>query len=265
METKSFNLEIKATGDGLVTAYAAAFNNVDSYGDVIRPGAFAKTIRERKDRIKVLYNHRSYDLPIGKPQTMEEDTRGLLTVTKMSGTQQGQDVYTLIGEGAINECSIGYTPIQAGYITENETQLRELRELKLFEYSFVNFPANEDAIITGIKSLADLEREIKRWHAIAEVNLAAKAGRTLSGANARRVLAALNELRDLLAEAGIEEEAADEGTSDTTSDSEKTRGEPRKHSALDQLLSFKTGLEREEEKGSALSELRSFAQTLKEG
>lgn len=252
METKSFNLEIKAEGQGIITAYAAAFNNVDSYGDVIRPGAFTKTISERKDRIKVLFNHNGYDLPIGKPQDMKEDTLGLLTVTKMSQTQKGQDVYTLVSEGAIKELSIGYTAIQAGEIVENEKYLRELRELKLYEYSFVNFPANESAVITGIKSMVDLEAEIKRWKAIAAVELSVKEGRTLSAQNAKRILAALKELQDLVSEAGL----------DSTSDAEKTSGEPQSHSLLAGLLAYKSKLDTEEKKGSVLSELRQFRDSL---
>lgn len=265
-ETKSHSVEFKATSEGVIEAYAAAFGNVDGHGDVIVQGAFTKTITERKDKIKVLVNHDAWgSLPVGKPLTMIEDSTGLLTSTKMSKTQAGQDILTLASEGALTEMSIGYYALQAKYADDTEYRssgvYRYLTEVKLLEYSFVTLPSNESAVITGIKSGADLEREIKRWTAITEVNLATKAGRTLSGANAKRIQSALKELHDLLAEAGVEEAA--EGTSDDTTSEEKGSREPREHSSLLEALQQKNRqLGADEKKGSLLSELRSFGARL---
>lgn len=47
IETKSVSIDVKAQAEGVIEAYAATFNGVDSYGDTIRPGAFLKTIAER--------------------------------------------------------------------------------------------------------------------------------------------------------------------------------------------------------------------------
>lgn len=207
VETKNLTIEIKAEGEGIVTAYAAAFGNTDSYGDVIQKGAFAKTVAERKDKVKVLYNHDTWQhLPVGKPVSMVEDSYGLLTSTKMSQTQMGQDIYTLAQEGALDSMSIGYSALKAEYPEDYMTSgvYRVITELKLYEYSFVPFPANEGAVITGIKSGADLEREIRRWKAITEVNLSTKAGRVLSAANAKKILTALSELQDLVSAAGLD-------------------------------------------------------------
>ncbi|TDE85303.1 HK97 family phage prohead protease [Deinococcus sp. S9] len=209
IETKSVSIEVKAGPENIIEAYAATFNGVDSYGDTIRPGAFAKTIAERgpqgSKKIRVLQNHDFTQMPIGVPVAMTEDSYGLLTSTKMSQTQMGRDIYTLAQEGAINELSIGYTPVKFAYADEQTTgYMRELLECKLFEYSFLTLmPADERAIITSVKSMADLERLIAQAKAIAEVNLSSKAGRTLSGRNAKRVVTALKELQDLLAEAGV--------------------------------------------------------------
>lgn len=265
-ETKNLSVEIKAEGEGVITAYAAAFGNTDSYGDVIQKGAFVKTITERKDKVKVLYNHDHYtSLPVGKPLSMMEDDYGLLTSTKMSQTQMGQDIYTLAQEGALDSMSIGYTAIKATYPDDEENYRagiwRVITEAKLFEYSFVPFPANESAVITGIKSGADLEREIKRWKAITEVNLSTKAGRVLSAANAKKILAALSELQDLVTSAGLEA-AEDDSTSDTTDDS-KSGSEPPKHSLLTALQTKAHELEREGKKADLTAQLRAFGATLR--
>lgn len=273
IETKNFTVEVKASGDGIIEAYAAAFGNTDSYGDVIQKGAFIKTVSERKDKIKVLYNHDYYtQLPVGKPLTLSEDTYGLLTSTKMSKTQMGQDIYTLASEGALDSMSIGYSAVKAEYSDEATYRTsgawRTITEAKLFEYSFVPFPANESAVIIGIKSGADLEREIKRWHAITELNLSTKAGRVLSAANAKKILTALNELQDLVSAAGLDEpdEEAAEGTSDsdakTTADT-KSSPEPRTHSSLLTALQQKARTLDTETRGSSiLADLRAFGASL---
>ncbi|GGK91427.1 HK97 family phage prohead protease [Deinococcus radiotolerans] len=265
-ETKNFTVEVKAEAEGIVTAYAAAFGNTDSYGDVIQKGAFIKTVSERKDKVKVLYNHDTWQhLPVGKPVSMTEDGYGLLTSTKMSQTQMGQDIYTLAQEGALDSMSIGYTAIKAEYPEDYRTTgiYRVITELKLYEYSFVPFPANEGAIITGIKSGDDLAREIKRWKAITEVNLSTKAGRVLSAVNAKKILTALSELQDLVSAAGLDEAADDVGTSDTTTADAKSSPEPREHSSLLSALNQKASqLDAEVKKGSLLADLRAFGASL---
>ena len=267
IETKSVSIEVKAGPENIIEAYAATFNGVDSYGDTIRPGAFAKTIAERgpqgSKKIRVLQNHDFTQMPIGVPVAMTEDSYGLLTSTKMSQTQMGRDIYTLAQEGAINELSIGYTPVKFAYADEQTTgYMRELLECKLFEYSFLTLmPADERAIITSVKSMADLERLIAQAKAIAEVDLQAKVGRVLSGANARRIQAALKELQDLLAEAGIEEAA--DGTSADTTPAEKSRAEPPAHSPLLSALQQEAKrLDTDARKGSLLMELRRFGASL---
>lgn len=264
LETKALTIEVKAEGEGIITAYAAAFGNTDSYGDVIQKGAFTKTVAERKDKVKVLYNHDYYSsLPVGKPLNMIEDGYGLLTNTKMSQTQMGQDIYTLAQEGALDSMSIGYSAMKAEYPDDVQARSsgiwRIITEAKLYEYSFVTFPANESAVITGIKSGADLEREIKRWTAIAAVNFSTKAGRMLSGATAKKIQTALSELQDLLSAAGMDE-AADGTSTDATA--EKSSAEPPRHSLLSALQLEAKKYAREGKAADYLADLRRFGASL---
>ncbi|AWN24011.1 HK97 family phage prohead protease [Deinococcus irradiatisoli] len=272
-EVKSLSVEFKAEPEGVITAYAAVFGSADSYGDVIQKGAFSKTIAERKDKIKVLVNHDGWSrLPVGKPLSMEEDNYGLLTTTKMSRTQMGQDIYTLASEGAISELSIGYYALKAIYPDDDASRAagiyRYLNEIRLEEYSFLAVPsAHPGAVITGIKSGADLAREIKRWTAITEVNFSTKAGRVLSAANAKKILTALSNLQDLVTSAGLdtEEEAAD-GTSEAdaaSTDASKSSREPPVHSPLLTALQQKARQLETEGKGAGLlADLRRFGKTL---
>ena len=258
-ETKSVPVEIKAGAEGVIEAYAATFNGVDNAQDTIRPGAFQKTIAERgpqgSRKIKALLNHEMSALPIGTPRHMEEDSHGLLTQTKTSQTQMGRDVYTLAQEGAITELSIGYQTVKSTK-ADPSTQgyARELQELKLYEYSLLTLPAcDERALITSVKSLIDLEAEIKRWETIASLDL--KAGRVLSRQNVARIIAALANLEDVLSAAGVDEEAAETGTS-VTATAEKSMPEPDSHSKLlTELKAYTPAIHAEE--AAVLAELRS--------
>lgn len=148
--------ELKADPDGrTLVGYAAAFGNRDAYGDIIERGAFAKTIKENQARIKTLYNHMQ---PIGRPTLMREDAKGLYTESKISRTPRGDEILELVRDGVITEMSIGYQAIKEG---RNENGERMLKEVKLFEFSAVDFAANEQAVISGVKSLAEMMREGK--------------------------------------------------------------------------------------------------------
>ena len=131
-----------------IVGYAAAFGNVDSYNDVIERGAFAKTLSENGQRVKTFYNHM---YPIGKPQEMREDARGLYTESKVSRTPRGDEVLELIRDGVITEMSIAFETVK--YENDESTDIRTLTELRLREFGPVDFAANEQATIEAVKSL----------------------------------------------------------------------------------------------------------------
>ena len=165
MEIKSFPFQVKSIDEdaGTFEGYASVFGNVDSYGDVVMPGAFSKTLLERADRVKVLWQHDAWT-PIGKPIEMREDKAGLYTKSKISQTQVGKDALTLLRDGVVNELSIGYQTIKEG---RREDGTRELLEVKLYEYSLVTWAANDLAIVTGVKSLDDINPLLRRANYLA--------------------------------------------------------------------------------------------------
>ena len=53
IERKALGFQLESIEeDGTFSGHAAAFGNIDNGGDVILPGAFARTIKEDFDRIK---------------------------------------------------------------------------------------------------------------------------------------------------------------------------------------------------------------------
>lgn len=167
--------EWKFAGDAAAmtfSGYGAVFNNVDSYGDVLAPGAFAESLRESKGSgvwPAMLLQHgggfmgSAEDMtPIGIWTAMEEDSHGLKIEGKLADTQRGRDLYTLMKmqpRSAINGLSIGYTPVEWATRTKPEEPRRTLKRVKLWEVSPVTFPANPKARVTDVKTAAPSEIE----------------------------------------------------------------------------------------------------------
>lgn len=169
MERKSFKFESKVNLEkNTFEGYAAAFNNKDSHNDIIEPGAFAKTLKESTNRIKVLWQHDTWS-PIGIPTEMYEDNKGLYVRAKISQTQQGKDALILMKDGVINELSIGYNAIK--HMMDEETGVRHLKELKLMEFSPVTWASNDQAIITGAKQSMELQAMLKGINDIKPTNM----------------------------------------------------------------------------------------------
>jgi uncharacterized protein len=134
-----------------VEGYASVFNKIDQGGDIVMPGAYSKTIRERfkAGKIKAMYNH---SFLVGRPEMLKEDDHGLVSRSIISETARGDEILTLIADGVLTDMSIGYTTLQSN----DAKRGRELIELKLYEVSFVDFGMNELAEITGMKSITEL-------------------------------------------------------------------------------------------------------------
>jgi len=130
--------------------YASTYDK-DLGGDIILPGAFAKTLSERADRVKVLWQHNE---PIGRPVKMYEDGKGLYVEAKISKTRLGDEALELMRDGVIDQMSIGYS-VPQGKSDYDEDGNRMIKELKLYEFSAVTFPMNEKAFITGVKSVRE--------------------------------------------------------------------------------------------------------------
>lgn len=176
MQRKVVPFEVKEVDveQGVFEGYAAVFGNIDDGGDVIEKGAFAKTLMERGQRVKICWQHDPRE-PIGKPLEMREDERGLYVKAKISLTQRGRDALTLLRDGVVNELSIGYDAVKEAY----EGTVRRLREVKLWEISPVTWAMNPLATVTDVKGATPfqdlpLADEDRAWDAAAARQRVAK-------------------------------------------------------------------------------------------
>jgi len=150
-QRQAFQLQIKSVdAAGRFAGYASVFDIVDSQKDVVKRGAFRKSLAEITRKVKLLWQHRQ-DEPIGELTTLFEDVRGLYVEgTLFLSVKRAQEAYVLLQRGAVNGLSIGYTPVK--YRIEPKSGVRILSEVNLWEVSLVTFPANEAAQVTVVKS-----------------------------------------------------------------------------------------------------------------
>lgn len=161
-------LTLKALSeDGEFEGYASTFDNVDRGMDVVIAGAFRRTLKERPiQAIKMLRDHDTRSV-VGKWLAMEEDARGLKVRGKLFSTGEGaiqlaKETHTLMREGALDAMSIGYRTVKSQW--DEQTGVRKLLDVDLWEVSIVTFPMNEMATVDAVKgdlTITDVERILR--------------------------------------------------------------------------------------------------------
>lgn len=183
MNRQECRLEIKSAQtaspeEGMTfSGYGAVFGNIDSYGDVIEKGAFAKTIKSFKESGKwpaMLSQHGGWlssaqDMtPVGVWTEMKEDDHGLYVEGKLADTPRGRELYELMKmtpRPAIDGMSIGYFVTDSSDEKKGDELIRHIKGIDLVELSLVTFPANKEARVADVKSeeltIRDAERALR--------------------------------------------------------------------------------------------------------
>lgn len=135
-----------ALSEGAVIAgYASLFNVPDQGGDVVQPGAYARSLARLAasgGRVKMLWQHDPGE-PIGVWDEVREDGRGLYVRGRLLGeVARGREAQALVAAGALDGLSIGYRTRRA---TRDAAGQRFLTEIELWEVSLVTFPMLAEA------------------------------------------------------------------------------------------------------------------------
>lgn len=134
--------------------YASTFGNVDLGGDVVMPGAFGESLKKRMP--KMLYQH-DYREPIGVFTMCREDEKGLYVEGILpKDNSRSRDVASLIRCKAIDSMSIGYR-INNTDDFEVRDGIRYLKNIDLWEASWVTFPMNPEAKVTDMKAVVPFQ------------------------------------------------------------------------------------------------------------
>jgi HK97 family phage prohead protease len=196
--TKAFKFDAKAAEDklGQFSGRASVYGVVDSYNDVVMPGAFTKSLEALAGRIPVLNQHNPSDV-IGYASLKDSDTALLADGQLVLELASAKDAYTRLQHGLIDGISIGYEVLSDAYVNG----VRQLQEIKLWEISLVTFPANAFARVTDVKSVfaefADMPLA-QKLQALDSTLADVKAGRVLSAGNRSKVQEVMQLLQELL-------------------------------------------------------------------
>jgi len=155
-----------------VAVYLAKFDNIDSDNDMIKKGAFTKSIQERgpdspSNRKIAFLRWHDWEKPIGKFLTLQEDDFGLFAVSQLGTSVGGNDAWNDYNDGIIREHSIGFQYIQdkMRWIDDANAPAQGywmISELKLYEGSAVTFGANSETnVIDVMKSEDKVEKAVK--------------------------------------------------------------------------------------------------------
>ena len=130
----------------VIEGYASLFGVEDLAGDVVRAGAFARSLAAGAG-VRLLLNHGGRRT-VGRWTRIHEDGRGLFVRGfVMPETPAGQAALEMIGEGRLSGLSIGFI---ARDWTPRVTRGRELREIDLREVSLVATPMLESARFAAV-------------------------------------------------------------------------------------------------------------------
>lgn len=140
----------------LFEGYASTFNDVDRHDDIVMPGAFRASLSKRTPKLLSQHDMRK---PIGKIDEVFEDSKGLFIKGRMPKENSlVKDLEPLLRMGAIDSFSIGFNITDVEF---RDDGVRLLKEIDLWEVSFVTIPANPRATLTSVKSVDQVKEDVK--------------------------------------------------------------------------------------------------------
>jgi HK97 family phage prohead protease len=179
--TRDFALDdlvVRTEGGGrIVEAYAAVFGREAEirdfdghYKEVLGQHSFDGAIK-RGAKVGFFFNHGKdiygnpsdrFSLPIGSPQSISADARGLLTVSRVADTPLGDEVLTLMRDGAIDGFSFSGRPLKSERQPARGGGLPTIvrTELSLREYGPAVFRAYDDARVMALRSTDQIADEL---------------------------------------------------------------------------------------------------------
>jgi HK97 family phage prohead protease len=174
----TYVFDIRAGGaDGIastIVGHSSTFWDVDSYFTAMAPGAFQRTLADRRDQTKLLFQHDPSRL-LGLPLEQREDAKGLYIEAALFDDQadgslvsrhlriaqsMGKQAYglsfgfrTLNGRPATEDDPLNFSQMP----NINRSEVYVITEVKLYEHSIVTFPADENAQIEAIRQRAHVD------------------------------------------------------------------------------------------------------------
>jgi len=171
-------VQVRADGDKrTIEGYAAVFfregqpeTEYELWSDVyerIMPGAFDRAIKEMDDA-RGLFNHDS-SLILGRVSAgtcrLKVDQTGLHYEIDAPDTQCGRDTLVSIERKDITGSSFAFIPTRTVWIEEENRDIRQIEEVRLFDVGPVTYPAYEGTTTNARDGHSTIEQELHEWRA----------------------------------------------------------------------------------------------------
>ena len=183
-----FAAKTRIDADGTVEGYASLFGEIDAARDMVMPGAFARTLRQRGiRRVPMLFQHDPAE-PVGVWLELTEDFRGLRARGRLiPEVARARELFALVRSGAVDGLSIGFRTVK-GRI-DPASRVRRIIDLDLWEISIVTFPLLSGARVRAVKGPVSSPPQLSFARARAEREWSAvRAGVALPAPPVRRML-----------------------------------------------------------------------------
>jgi len=166
VEFRSVVGEIRSEdGGNRFHGYAAVFNSDSEplpFTERILPGAFSKSLRNRRRDVRAYVNHDSnMVLASTRSKTLEmrEDEKGLRVEFELpEGVSYANDLRALMQSGIVDKMSFGFTVPRGGDAWNDDGTVRELREIALHEVSVVTGHPAYTGTAAAVRSLDALAK-----------------------------------------------------------------------------------------------------------
>lgn len=155
---QNLRFELKSLGAREFDGYGSVFGNRDLGGQVVLPGAFARSLAAHKadaSMPSMFWMHQADQVP-GVWLDMAEDDRGLYVKGEIVDTALGRDVRTLLQKQAVRGLSIGFYPVETDWRSDGA---RLLKQVDLFEVSIVSMAMNPMARVQAVKARLSADGE----------------------------------------------------------------------------------------------------------
>jgi HK97 family phage prohead protease len=144
------NIELRAMTDGkTLVGYAAIFDSPSEplpWTEFVRRGAFRKTIKDGAD-VRLLIDHEGVPLARTKSGTLTltEDEVGLRIEAELDETNpDAAKIISALRRGDLSQMSFAFQTVKDAW--SQDRQVRELKEVRLYDVSVVTYPAYEQTV-----------------------------------------------------------------------------------------------------------------------
>ena len=126
-------------------------------GERLRPGCFAKSIRERGDRIPLTVGHEHRTAAVGKSVSWSDSPEGLLATFAVRSGEEGDRVLADAFDGYLADMSVGFEPVHAVRALDGAVEVSEGR---LREVALVAVGSYFGAEVMAVRSAADVRADL---------------------------------------------------------------------------------------------------------